>query len=146
MILCPSTPFFLLSLVTFIGGITKLNALHTEDVDVGAGYCYVLTANLISIDWRNIIASLQMFLPIGIWAMTMIAPVIHWCLKMCFPGQYRRYQDARRLRAEESRRKRESVREKERDGDMEQGAVPLEGEADEETPLRSKEERVGLDS
>jgi hypothetical protein len=138
MVLCPSTPFFLLSLVTFIIGIWKINTLHTEDLDIGAGYMYAFTVSLISIDWRNIMASLQLFLPSTLWAMTVIVPVMHWCFKLCFPGLYKRYQESR-LRAAE-RGAKESQNESVDNRDIEAAGERLPSEL---TPLA---ERRSVDS
>ncbi|KFY65576.1 hypothetical protein V496_02463 [Pseudogymnoascus sp. VKM F-4515 (FW-2607)] len=55
-VLCPSTPFFLLCLISFLFGIFIFNSLHTEDLDLAEGYSYFIIAALISIDWQNVLA------------------------------------------------------------------------------------------
>ena len=147
--LCPSTPFLLLSLVTFIAGIWKFNSLQAEHIYLADGYSMMIVMSILSIDWHHILVSLQIYLPIFIWIATVVMSVMHWFLKTCFPGLYARYREAKRLQAEQLRKEREVAIEREGEGDVEQGqqcGIHVEEEPGEETPLRSEEERVGLDS
>ncbi|KAE9364166.1 hypothetical protein N431DRAFT_388104 [Stipitochalara longipes BDJ] len=148
-VLCPSTPFFLLYLVSFVFGIFKFNLLHTEDLDLADGYSFFVIAGLISLDWKNVLVSFQITTPILIWSATVLLPIAHWFLKMFFPGIYRRYREMRRLQAEEWRKIMEGGGEDV--GDVEVGRPDVErGDAeertDEETPLRRDEGRTRLDA
>src|SRR2546429_8179371 len=100
-VLCPSTPFFFLYLISFLFGIFKFNSLHTEDLDLADGYSYFIIAGLLSLDWQNVLVSLQVTMPMVIWSATVLLPIVHWLLKTFFPGIYVRYRQARGLQAEE---------------------------------------------
>lgn len=142
VVLCPSTPVLLLSLITFVTGIWKFNALHTEDIYLADGYSMILSMTIFSIDWHHILVSLQIYLPIFIWIATVMMPVMHWFTKTCFPGVYRRYREAKTAQAEEAKTQRESRREGGRELDVEQGQqgeVQVREEAGEETPLKEGE-------
>ena len=85
-VLCPSTPFFFLSLISFLFGIFKFNSLHTEDLDLTDGYSYFIIAGLFSLDWQNVLVSLQVTMPIDIWSATVLLPILHWLFKTFSPG------------------------------------------------------------
>lgn len=147
-VLCPSTPFFFLYLVSFLFGIFKFNSLHTEDLDLADGYSYCIITILLSIDWQNVLVSLQVTMPITIWSATVLLPIVHWLFKTCSPGIYVRYRQARRLQAEELWK---TMGRGEREDDVEAGGEAVEGGdveegIDEETPLRRDEGRTGLDA
>jgi hypothetical protein len=145
-VLCPSTPFFLLSLVTYISGIIKFNVMHKEDiwlVNPGLGMMFIMT--LASIDWRHIFVSLQIFSPINIWSASVILAVFHWLFRTCFPRTYEKFWEAKR-KAEEEERAKALQKQGQRDGDIEasvEGEREVLAEGDlqevisEETPLRS---------
>jgi hypothetical protein len=145
-VLCPSTPFFLLSLVTYISGIIKFNVMHKDDDWLGnprLGMMFIMI--LFSIDWRHIFISLQIFAPMNIWSASIILAVSHWLFRTCFPRTYEKLREAKR-KAEEEVRAKTSQKQRERDGYIEAG-MEGEGEAlaegdveegiSEETPLRS---------
>lgn len=139
--LCPSTPFFFLCLVSFLFGIYKFNSLHTEDLDLADGYSYFIITAVISLDWENVLVSLQVTMPIVIWSATVLLPIAHWLFKKLSPRLYVRYRQARRLQAEEMWEVwRMVVGRGERVGDVEAGGEAVEGGnveevIDEETPL-----------
>jgi hypothetical protein len=99
-VVCPSTPFFSLSLISFLFGILKFNSLHMDDLDLADGYSYFIVAGLLSLDWQNVLESLQVTMPIMIWSATVLLPIVHWRFRTSFPGTYWRYRQARRLQAE----------------------------------------------
>jgi len=66
-VLCPSTPFFLLSLLTFTTGMIKFYTMHKEDFWLGNGFLVLLVTILPSLDRRNILVSLQIIVPTCIW-------------------------------------------------------------------------------
>jgi hypothetical protein len=139
-VLCPSTPFFFLSLISFLFGIFKFNSLHTEDLDLADGYSYFIIAGLLSLDWQNVLVSLQVTMPIVIWSATLLLPIAHWLFKTFFPGIYGRYRQARRLQAEELWKIIEGRGE--RVGDVEAG-----GEAAEGGDVEKRDQgRTGLDA
>jgi hypothetical protein len=139
-VLCPSTPFFFLSLISFLFGIFKFNSLHTEDLDLADGYSYFIIAGLLSLDWQNVLVSLQVTMPIVIWSATLLLPIAHWLFKTFSPGIYGRYRQARRLQAEELWKIIEGRGE--RVGDVEAG-----GEAAEGGDVEERDEgRTGLDA
>jgi hypothetical protein len=145
-VLCPSTPFFFLSLISFLFGIFKFNSLHTEDIDLTDGYSYFIIAGLLSLDQQNFLASFQVIMPIDIWSATMLLPIGHWILDMFVPGIYWKYRQAIRLQ-KEAIWKAINCRE-ETVGDIEAGGEATEGggvdnRINEETPLRRGEERIG---
>ncbi|KAH8727354.1 hypothetical protein GQ44DRAFT_725258 [Phaeosphaeriaceae sp. PMI808] len=147
-VLCPSTPFFFLYLVSFLFGIFKFNSLHTEDLDLADGYSSSIIMCLVSLDWQNVLVSLQVTMPMMIWIVTMLLPIMHWLFKTFSPGMYVRYRQARRSQAEELWKK---MGRGERVGDVEAGGEAVEGGdveegIDEETPLSRDEGRTGLDA
>jgi hypothetical protein len=91
-VLCPSTPFFFLYLVSFVFGIFKFNSLHTEDLDLADGYSFFIIAGLLSLDWQNVLVSLQVIMAIMIWNATVLQPIAHWFFKTFFPGVIREIQ------------------------------------------------------
>jgi hypothetical protein len=145
-VLCPSTPFFLLSLVTYVSGMIKFNVMHKEDIWlVNPGLCTMLIMTLTSIDWRHIFVSLQIFAPINIWSASMILAVFHWLFRTCLPRTYEKFKEAKR-KAEEEERAKALQKQRQRDGDIEasvEGEREVLAEGDmqevisEETPLRS---------
>jgi hypothetical protein len=144
-VVCPSTPFFSLSLISFLFGIFKFNSLHMEDLDLADGYSYFIIAGLLSLDWQNVLESLQVTMPIMIWSATVLLPIAHWRFRTSFPGTYWRYRQARRLQAEEFWK---IMGRGERVGDVETGGEAVTGgdveeTIDEETPLRGDEGRRG---
>ncbi|KAH8676898.1 hypothetical protein BGZ60DRAFT_513759 [Tricladium varicosporioides] len=148
-VLCPSTPFFFVSLVCFVLGIFKFNSLHTEDLDLADGYSLFIISGLPSLDWRNVFVSIQVTMPMMIWSATVLLPIMHWFLKTFFPVIYGRYREMRRLQAETWRKTIEGGGE--RVGDIESGGEPVEGGdveegINEETPWGRDEERTGLDA
>jgi hypothetical protein len=138
-VLCPSTPFFFFSLISFLFGIFKFNSLHTEDLDLADGYSFFIITGLLSLNWQNVLVSLQITMPICIWSATVLLPIGHWLFKGFPPGIYGRYRQARRLQAEEFWK---IIKGRgERVGDVEAGEEAAEGggveeRIDEETPLR----------
>jgi hypothetical protein len=146
IVLCPSTAFFLLSLVTYISGIIEFNVMHKDDiwlVHPGLGMMFIMI--LTSIDWQHIFISLQIFAPMNIWSASMILAVFHWLFRTCFPRTYEKFREAKR-KAEEEERAKALQKQRERDGDIEasvegEGEVLAEGDVQEgiseETPLRS---------
>ncbi|KAF2015481.1 hypothetical protein BU24DRAFT_491721 [Aaosphaeria arxii CBS 175.79] len=100
MLLCPSTTLFLLSLLTFILGILKFNALHTQDIDLVDGYAYFVFVGVISLDWDDVWVSIRATMPMVIWSATVVIPVAHWVLRTVVPGPYGRYREAVRVRRE----------------------------------------------
>lgn len=148
-VLCPSTPFFFLYLVSFVFGIFKFNSLHTEDLDLANGYPLFTITGLVSLDWQNVLVSLQVTMPITVWTATVLLPIVHWFFKTFFPGGYGRYREGRRLQAEKWRKIMKG--EGERVDDVESGGEAVEGGdvdegIDEETPLRKAEGMTGLDA
>jgi hypothetical protein len=145
-VLCPNTPFFLLSLVSFLFGIFKFNSLHTEDLDLADGYSYFIIAGLLSLDWQNPIMSLQATMPMVIWSATVLLPVAHWLFRKVSPEMYERYRRMRKLQAKEFWK---IIGREERVGDVDAGGEAGEGRdveegVNEETPLRGYERRTGL--
>jgi hypothetical protein len=144
--LCPSTPFFLLSLLTYTAGIIKFNSMHKEDIWLAhPGYMMMFIMNITTIDWRNILVSLQIYVPINIWSASVTLAFSHWLFRMCFPRTYERLGVAWG-RGSEKQRAKTVQRQRERDIDVEarvegEGEVQAEpgtqGEVNEETPLRS---------
>jgi hypothetical protein len=143
-VLCPSTPFFFLSLISFLFGIFKFNSLHTEDIDLIDGYSYFIIAGVLSLDWQNVLVSLQVTMPMMIWSATLLLPIGHWLFKTFLPGIYWRYRQAMRLQREAMWKaidcRGETV------GDVEAGGEAVEGgdveeRINEETPLRRDERR-----
>lgn len=144
--LCPSTPFFFLSLISFLLGIFKFNSLHTEDIDLIDGYSYFIIMGLLSLDEQNTLVSFQVIMPIDIWCATMLLPIGHWLLSTFLPGIYWRYRQAMRLQKEAIWKainfRGETV------GDIEAGVEAAEGggveeRINEETPLRRDEGKTG---
>jgi hypothetical protein len=81
MVLCPSTSFFVLSLVTLITGIINFGNLYQGEIALTGGYSMIF-----SIDWRNIFVSLQIFRPIDIWIANVLIVVIHYGLRVFSSG------------------------------------------------------------
>lgn len=142
-VLCPSTPFFLFSLITFFLGILTLALLHKDDLFVSTGWIGLFAITVTGIDWRHILVSLQIFLPMNIWAVNFANIIVHWFARTCFPGWYARIAESMRLAEEERQRRAEEERLKnlaETEGrvDVEAeagGEAQMEGDAHEETPL-----------
>lgn len=82
VVLCPNTPFFLLTLVTYMLGMIKFNVMHEDDiwlVKLGPGFlCAIIFAQ---VDWRHIFASLQIFAPMMIWSASIALPIFHWLFR-----------------------------------------------------------------
>jgi hypothetical protein len=145
-VLCPSTPFFLVSLVTYISGIIKFNVMHKDDIWlVNPGLVMIFITTLTSVDWRHIFVSLQIFAPMNIWSASMILAVFHWLFRTCFPRTYEKFREGKR-QAEEEERAKALQKQRERGRDIEasmegEGKVLAEGEVQgvvsEDTPLRS---------
>jgi hypothetical protein len=134
-------------------GIFKFNSLYTEDIDLIDGYSYFIIAGVLSIDWQNVLVSLQVTMPILIWSATLLLPIGHWLFKTFLLGIYWRYRQAMRLQREELWKIIEGWGE--RVGDIEAGEEAVEGgdveeRINEETPLRRDERRdegrIGLDA
>jgi hypothetical protein len=143
-VLCPSTPFFFLSLISFFFGIFKFNSLHAEDIDLIDGYSYFIIAGVLSLDQHNVLVSLQVTMPIVIWSATLLLPIGHCLFKTFLPGIYWRYRQAMRLQREALWKtinyRGETL------GDVEAGGEAVEGgdveeSINEETPLRRDERR-----
>jgi hypothetical protein len=144
-VLCPSTPFFFLCLVFFLLGIFKFNSMHTEDLDLADGYSYFIIAGLLSLDWQNVLVSLQVTMPIVIWSATVLLPIAHCIFKTYSPGIYMKYRQTRKLQSEEFWK---IMGRGERVRDVEAGREAVEGGTveeviNEETPLRRDEGRSG---
>jgi hypothetical protein len=145
-VLCPSTPFFLLSFVTYTSGIINFNVMHKDDiwlVNPGLGMMFIMI--LTSVDWQHIFISLQIFAPMNILSASIILAVVHWLFRTCFPRTYEKVREAKR-KAEEEERAKALQKQRERDEDIEasvegEGEVLVAGEVQgvvgEETPLRS---------
>jgi hypothetical protein len=147
-VLCPSTPFFFLYLVSFVFGIFKFNSLHAEDLYLADGYSIFIIIGLRSLDWQNVLVCLQVTMPMVIWNATVLPPIVYWFLKTFFPGIYGKYREVKRLQAEAWRNVMKGGGE--RLGDIESGGEAVEGGdaeevIDEEAPLRRNEGRTGLD-
>ncbi|PVH91438.1 hypothetical protein DM02DRAFT_678092 [Periconia macrospinosa] len=142
-VLCPSTPFFFLSLISFVFGIFRFNSLHTEDIDLIDGYSYFIFAGVLSLDWQDVLVSVRVTMPIMIWSATLLLPIGHWLFKTFLPGTYWRYRQAMRLQREALWKaincRGETV------GDVEAGEAVEGGDVgeriNEETPLRRDEGR-----
>ena len=151
--LCPSTPFFFLSLISFLFGIFKFNSLHTEDIELIDGYSYFIIPGVLSLDWQNVLVSLQVTMPMMIWSATLLLPIIHWLFKMFLPGIYGRYRQSKRLQKEALWKiincRGETVSDVEAGGEVVAGG-DVEERITEETPLRRDERRdegrIGLDA
>lgn len=76
----------LISLISFLFGIFKFNSLHTEDIGLIDGYSYFIIAGVLSLDWQNILVSVQVTMPIVIWSATVLLPIGHWLFKTFLPG------------------------------------------------------------
>ena len=145
----------LISLISFLFGIFKFNSLHTEDIGLIDGYSYFIIAGVLSLDWQNILVSVQVTMPIVIWS----AKLLYFyqlgigSLRRFSPGIYWRYRQAMRLQIEALWKtidcRGETV------GDVEAGGEAVEGgdveeRINEETPLRRDERRdegrTGLDA
>jgi hypothetical protein len=101
LFLCPTTSVFLLSLITFSLSIYTLNALHSHTSDINLtprAYAGLVGFTLFHIDWRNILLSLQIFMPIYIWGATVIGVLLtlglNGVMRMCFRGRFGRYKEA----------------------------------------------------
>jgi hypothetical protein len=152
-VLCPSTPFFLLSLLTFTAGIIKFNSMHKDDPWLAhPGYMMMVLTNITTIDWQNILISLQIYAPLNIWSISVGLAFAHWLFRMCFPRTYEKVGGVWRRSLEawwrdlEAQRAKAVQRQRERGIDVEagvegEGEAQAEGEAQrevsEETPLRS---------
>lgn len=145
-LLCPSTALFLLSLFLFLFGISTFNFLHTEDVDLVDGYSYFIIAGLISVDWsldwQDILKSLQVTMPILIWSSTLLLPIGHWLCKTFLPGPYWRYRRWTRSHREVVWKMMDCRGGTVDNVDSERGAV--EGRVNEETRLMTDEGRTQM--
>ena len=100
-VLCPSTPFFLLSLVAYVFGLYKYSALDTQEFERGFVYAYSIISGLIHLDRHNILVSFQITMPLAIWTATIMIPVGIWMFRTIFPGTHRKYLEGKRKRDEE---------------------------------------------
>jgi hypothetical protein len=146
-VLCPSTPFFLLALVTYITGIIKFNITHKVNVLLGPHVYLMMFISAVStsVDWRNILVSLQIFAPMNIWAASILLPVMDWLFGIWFPRTYEKMRERWR-RAKEEKRAKVGARQEENDVDVEarldgeeevQAEYEMQGEISKETFLRS---------
>jgi len=137
---------FLLFFVSFLFGIFTFNSLHTEDINLVDGYSYFIIAGLISLnwslDWQNILESLQVTVPILIWSATLLLPIGHWLCKTFLPGIYWRYRQWMRSQREAIWKIIDCRGETVDDVDTERGAI--EGRVNEETPLMTDEGRTQM--
>jgi hypothetical protein len=95
-VLCPSTPFFLLSLLTFTTGMTKFYTMHKADFWLGNGFFVMLVTIVPSLDRRNILVSLQIMVPTCIWIVSVFIAASMWFFKTCSPRTYEKHREARR--------------------------------------------------
>ena len=122
-VLCPSTPFFLLSLVAYVFGLYKYSALDTQEFERGFVYAYSIISGLIHLDRHNILVSFQITMPLAIWTATIMIPVGIWMFRTIFPGTHRKYLEGKRKRDEEWKKLLESKRERVGDVESGEGAV-----------------------
>jgi hypothetical protein len=96
-VLCPSTLFFLLSLITYILGMIKFNVMHKDDIWLVKPGLTMMSGIIITwIDWRHIFVSLHIFAPMNIWSASMISAVLHLLFKLCFLQRYEKFREAKR--------------------------------------------------
>jgi len=142
VLLCPSTPTLISSSILFIYGITKLNYLNRDDVWLTDMIPFILMATFMSIDWKRILVSVQIYMPIFIWIGSATSALLHPLFRCVAPGTYRKVVVRREAQREEYRRKRELKKLSMMGADAETGIPPeqeqtsrLVGEVTEETRL-----------
>jgi hypothetical protein len=101
----------------------------------------MINANmLLSIDTKNILVSLQIWLPMNIWIASVVMALFHWLWWVCFPRHYERAREAMMRREGEEGKAKDKQGQGLGDTDIEMGGDAegeVRGDVDEETPLKS---------
>ncbi len=124
----------------------KFNAMHTHDTWLfPSSLNMVIIMAWVAIAWSNILVSLRIYAPVGVWIGSVILAVLCWLFRICVPRTYDRFRVAKR-KAEEQQKAKPMQKQGERVRDVEanlegEGTVladiEVQGEVGEETPLRS---------
>jgi hypothetical protein len=106
---------------------------------------FIFVMTILSIDWKRILVSLQMYLPINIWVGSSISALFHPFFRWAMPGTYRTLVEQKKKEREERERKREEAKIKRTPRDVEGGrpgepreVTRFEAGGNEETPLTGR--------
>lgn len=58
---------------------------------------------LLCVDWKNVLVSLQIYVPMTVWVMSVLMVAMHWVFRRVFPETWKRMQEVERVREEEGR-------------------------------------------
>jgi hypothetical protein len=118
LILCPSTFTVIFATIVFFVGIIRLTYTNRHDVWLIQLIRFMTFCTIVEIDWRRVMVSLQIYLPINIWIASSVSAIGHLFFKWAFPDTYKKIVEGK----EWQRRKWATL-----PGDIE-GGIPGKGE------------------